>query len=220
MATSAWDNMKAFMGGTVLSTVGEMHAMMPDSLLFGSLLFYFLTQNMAYGVFAVFVFENVLVHRLISWIHKESVGAPVENDKMERCYAGYKTPQLNYRRMFNHGQYPPYGVFSISSIATYLALAMREYIPSLESMGGSWTSRSLVSSIFIGIVWLIFVLVRLYTGCDTFGDILVSLILAVIVGFVFYHANRVVFGTEAMNFLGLPDLSQKPSILICTKVKE
>ena len=43
----------------ILNPIVEIHSLMPDSILFGSLLLYLLTQNFAFGVFAVFIFENV-----------------------------------------------------------------------------------------------------------------------------------------------------------------
>ena len=63
--STVWDKFKGFMGGTVINTIVGIHMLIPDSILFGSLLLYFLTQNIAFGVFAVFVFETELIHKLI-----------------------------------------------------------------------------------------------------------------------------------------------------------
>jgi hypothetical protein len=62
---TVWSKFKDFMGGTVINTITEIHMLIPDSILFGSILMYFLTQNMSFGIFAIFIFETVISHRLI-----------------------------------------------------------------------------------------------------------------------------------------------------------
>ena len=118
-----WSKFKDFMGGTVIKTITEIHMLMPDSILFGSLLMYFLTQNMAFGIFTIFIFETVLSHKLISWVASQSVGVSRSVDL--QCRSGYKTPQFSPQRMFSHEPYPSYGIFAITSIATYLGLATK-----------------------------------------------------------------------------------------------
>jgi hypothetical protein len=57
-----WDKVTKFLGGNVGSVITELHMLMPDSILFGSLLLFLLTQNQAFGIFGVFIFETVLSH--------------------------------------------------------------------------------------------------------------------------------------------------------------
>ena len=45
-----WSKFTNFMGGTVIKTITEIHMLMPDSILFGSILMYFLTQNISFGI--------------------------------------------------------------------------------------------------------------------------------------------------------------------------
>jgi hypothetical protein len=203
---TVWDKFKSFMGGTVVTTIGEINALMPDSILFGSLLLYMLTQNIAFGAFAVFIFETALSHRLISWVSAQTVGPSRPIDLS--CRAGFKTPQFAVQRMFSHNPYPSYSVFSISAIATYLLLATKEFSNTLQAMGPEWESRSKVAYTFIVLVLATFVIVRLMR-CDSFGEVMVAFCLALIVGAIFFYVNKSLFGEEAMNFLGLPFLVNK-----------
>jgi hypothetical protein len=213
---TVWGKFKAFMGGTVISTIGEINALIPDSILFGSLLLYVLTQNVAFGVFAVFIFETALSHRLISWVSSQSVGPSRSVDLS--CRAGFKTPQFAAQRIFSHDSYPSYSIFSISAIATYLLLATKEFSNTLQAMGPEWQSRGKVAYAFIALVVAAFAIVRLIR-CDSLAEVLIAFCLAIIVGATFFYVNKSIFGEEAMNFLGLPYIVSKESqgapIYIC-----
>lgn len=205
---TVWTKFKDFMGGTVIKTIAEINLLMPDSILFGSLLMYFLTQNMAFGIFSIFVFETVLSHKIISWVASQAVGPSRPSDL--KCRAGYKTPQFSVERMFSHDNYPSYSVFSVTSIATYLALATKDFSATLSAMGPEWASRTVMAYTFIGIVLGVFILFR-FMNCESVGEIAIAAVLAVMVGAIFFYVNKSVFGQEGMNFLGLPYLVSKES---------
>lgn len=198
--------------GVITESIQEISSLIPDSILFGSLLLYFLTQNLAYGVFGIFVIETVLSHRFFSWMSSQSVGpsrSPLQPGIV--CRSGYKTPQFKPERMFLHDNYPSYGLYSITSIATYLWLATQEFANTMDTMGSEWQSRAFVAYSLIGTVVLLFAIVRWNKGCESLGEMVIAAILAVLTGIVFYIANKRLFGTEAMNFLGLPSLVSKDS---------
>ena len=201
---------KDFMGGTMFRTVAEMYNLMPDSVLFGCFVLYFLTQNLAYGIFSAFIIELTLSHRLIAWMSVQMFGPPAIQ-KPIACRAGYKTPQMDISRMFNHDPYPSYGIFSIVSMASYLGFATNASSVALESMGENWKTRSMIAYLFMGMIVGTFILARIFlSGCDdTLGEIIIAAALAVIVGYVFFYINKSLFGMESMNFLGLPVLASK-----------
>jgi hypothetical protein len=192
---------------TLLKSVLEIHSLIPDSILFGSLLLYFLTHHLAIGVFSIFLMEMIGSHRLISWIFSQSVG-PSRSSMPMGCRAGYKTPQYQYQRIFSHEAYPSYSVFSIGAIATYLGLSTSEFAPTMDEMGREWSTRSTVAYSFIGAFLLAFVIAR-SIGCESFTEIMISLLLSFIVGLIFYFVNRSLFGIESVNFLGLPYMVQR-----------
>jgi hypothetical protein len=214
---TVWTKFMNFMGGTVLKTINEINLLIPDSILFGSLLLYFLTQNLSFGIFAIFIFETVLSHKLISWVSGQTVGQSRSVDM--KCRVGFKTPSFNTQRVFSHEQYPSYGVFSIASIATYLALATKEFSSTMSAMGPEWESRSTVAYVFIGLVLSAFIGVRMIY-CENIGEIMTALMFAIIVGAIFYSTNKALFGIESMNFLGLPYIVTKESqgspIYVCS----
>ena len=49
-------------------SLSEMGRLFPDSILFGTLLLYVITQHLPYGVFGIFLLETSLAHRLINFL--------------------------------------------------------------------------------------------------------------------------------------------------------
>jgi len=211
----------------------EIGALMPDSILFGSLLLYVLTQNLSFGVFAIFIFENVLSHKLLSWFMLQVEGAAVSRSIDPKCRAGYKTPQLAIDRMYDHNPYPSYGVFSVVSIAAYLGLSTHEFSDTMQQMDfnntdqtqsnkSKWSMRSTVAYTLIGIFLALFIILRL-VSCDTISEVLYASVLGLIVGMFFFKVNLSLFGAESINFLGLPYMVNKNEvgspIYVCAPTK-
>jgi hypothetical protein len=212
----------------------EIGALMPDSILFGSLLLYVLTQNMAFGVFAIFIFENVLSHKLLSWFMLQVEGAAVSRPFDSKCRAGYKTPQLAIDRIYDHNPYPSYGVFSVVSIAAYLGLSTHEFSNTMKQMdynntdqtqrnNSKWAMRSTVAYVLIGVFLALFITLRLIS-CDGFSEVLYASVLGLIVGMIFFKVNLSLFGAESINFLGLPYMVNKNEvgspIYVCAPTKQ
>jgi hypothetical protein len=205
---TAWDKLKEGTSDLIFGPIGEIYSLMPDSLLFGSLFLYVLTQNVPFGAFALFIVELTLSHRFIAWMISGSVG-PSRPLTDIRCRAGYKSAQLLANRIFSHDPYPSYSIFSISSIATYFGLSMSEFTDTLMEMGPNWEKRIMVGYIFIAFVVIAFIVLRAINCGERLGEILTSGFLAILVGFVFFHVNKKLIGIEAVNFMGLPYLVRK-----------
>ena len=203
-----------------LSPVIEIYSLMPDSILFGSMILYAITQNLSYGVFSIFIMEMIASHKFLSWVMTQLFGPQSRSESSIRCRAGFKTPQLDVRRIFMHDQYPSYAIFSMTSIATYLGLSTAEFSDTFKAMGSEWDGRSMTAYIFIGILLCTFILVRSF-GCSEGGtEIAIAVVSAVIFSFILFKINVFFFDKEGINFLGLPYLSEKAAngtpIYVCS----
>jgi hypothetical protein len=93
-------------------------------------------------------------------------------------------------------------------------------------MGSQWSSRGTVAYVFIALIVLSFIIVRIYVAdCgDTVGEVLMAMVLAIVVGGIFYTVNKLLFGIESMNFLGLPYMDSKANdgspIYVCSTVPD
>lgn len=227
---------------TVKESVYQINSLMPDSILFGSLLLYFLTHNLAFGTFFGFIAEMSATHSFISWLVRQNVNSsvlgdkrihPNSADKFIKCRVGYKTPYFDYTKILARDPYPSYGIFSITSIGTYLGLAMNAYSDTLNTMdqatkstnkrktSSEWNSRCITAYILIFVVVLSFIIVRWSFCKESIKEIGISFILAIVTGIVFFYINMAIAGKESMNFLGLPYIVSKESkgdpIYICAK---
>jgi nitrate reductase NapE component len=192
---------------SVYASVVEIQSLIPDSILFGSLLLYFLTHHLAFGVFALFLIEVVASHRFTAWMFSQTVG-PTRSSGPIQCRAGFKAPQYQFPRIFSHEAYPSYSIFSVTAIATYLGLSTSAFSSTMDEMGKEWTTRSTVAYSFIGLFLATFVLARL-SVCESASEVAIAMFVAVLVGFVFFSIHQALFGLESVNFLGLPYLVRK-----------
>jgi hypothetical protein len=75
--------------------------------------------------------------------------------------------------------------------------------------------------VFLGLLSLTFLAFRLYTGCDNFLTLAMTFIVAFIVGIGLVELNQALFGTEAINMIGIPLLKNRTAngqpIYVCPK---
>jgi len=202
---------------SIVNVIVQLHATMPDSILFGSIILYLVTLSTAYGVFALFIVELIASHKFLSWLIKGTVG-PSSGSQNVQCMSGYKLAQLNYKQIIPTHQYPSYGIFSITAIATYLGLSTYEFYDVMQSKGAQWQYRAAVSGVFMIAILLLCIIIRLI-NCDSFGEIAISIVFALICGTLFFYINKLLFDKEGVNFLGLPTIETKDvtgkNIYIC-----
>ena len=215
-----WETIKTLFTTMFLSPVIEIYSLIPDSILFGTILLYAITQNVSYGVFSIFIIEVILSHKLLSWVMIQMFGPQSRSSDSIKCRAGFKMPELDVRRIFMRDQYPSYAVFSMTSIATYLGLSTYEFSDTFNAMGSEWEGRSMSAYIFIGAVLITFIAARMYACSENGSEISIAFLFAVIVAFLFFKLNVLLFDKEAINFLGLPYLSEKAAtgapIYVCS----
>lgn len=220
--STLWDTFKSFMGGQVFSTVDEIQQLLPDSILFGSILLYILTLNIPFGVFSIFLVESKITHHIISWIFNQTTGESRSPESLS-CKPGFRNPRFDVSRILSKDAYPSFSIYSIIAIATYLSASMNSFRETMDTMGDEWNSRFAVGISFTLAVSILFILVRYFRGCDTFTTILIATILGFITGALYYNLNTAIFGNEAVNFLGLPFLIDKSAegapIYVCSAVK-
>jgi hypothetical protein len=205
---TVWDKVKNFLYGSVITSLDEIQRLIPDSIMFGSLFMYILTQNISFGVFALFLFESMISHRIIAWGFSQTVGNS-RSDIALKCRPGFRTPRFEVDRIFARNTYPSYGMYSITSMATYLGLSVGSFKNTMDSMGGDWGTRYPVAVAFIIALLSLFILVRYLRGCDSLSELLIAGVFGALIGFAFYFVNSALFGKEGMNFLGLPYMVEK-----------
>ena len=190
-------------------SISQMGALFPDSILFGTLLLYVITQHLPYGVFGIFLLETSLMHRLLSFAIGKIVPIDVPSKTDASCRSGFHRGRLEFERTVPYDFYPSVPVFFMGAVVTYLYGTLLTFTETFKAMGIDWQGREAIAAIFIAISVLVFVYSK--TGCHDYTEIGIGLLFGFIVGIVFYYINYKVFGVEGMNFLGLPYLIDKTS---------
>jgi hypothetical protein len=213
-----WDKWSNVVVNPIMDSARELTGLFPDSVLFTSILFYIITQNISFGVLSVFSLEMSLLHKLVSFVYVKTVG-PTENMATKglkgdaafaadmRCRPGYKAARLEYERIFMSDTPPSLSMFFWGGLLAYLTGSNYSFTQVLISMGQEWWTRLIVSTVGLALLTLVFFLGR--GGCEPFGEILIAFLVGIVAGIVCYIVNLNVFGLEAMNFNGLPLLTNK-----------
>jgi len=190
------------------NSLGEMGRLFPDSILFGTLLLYVITQHLPYGVFGIFLLETSVAHRLVNFF----IGTLVAMDpgkKDANCRPGFHRGRLEFERTIDNTPYPSVSVFFTGAVATYLYGALITFTETLKTMGPDCEIRMATAAIFIAVSVVAFVYSK--TGCHDSTELMIALGSGAIVGGIFYYINYMLFGVEGINFLGLPYLIDKTS---------
>jgi hypothetical protein len=115
--------------------------------------------------------------------------------------------------------FPSAPVFIMSVLSSYIYNSLSTQIVELETLGPEHASRFYLSAIFLGIFLFTFSLFRLFANCDTFGSIVLSLLMGLLVGAALIAQNNAIFGPHGINLLGIPLLKNRTedgsSLYIC-----
>lgn len=200
-----------FAGG-VGNAVGEIARLFPDSALFGSIVLYLITQHLPYGVFALFLLESAGLYKAINLITDSISDRPSPKqgatpEQIKNCRPGFLAPRLEPDRLFMHEGLISMPMFYMTATIAYLLGATMQFAAVLNTMGASWSSRTLVSIIF-AILLLVLCYLR-NMGCSSHLSLMGAVVLGAGAGVFFWFVNSRVFGNESMNFAGLPYLTDK-----------
>jgi hypothetical protein len=194
----------------------ELTNLFPDSILFGSLLLYIVTQNVSLGVLSIFCLETSLMHKIVAFIYEAAAGPdanpPISgksNEEIARCLSGFKSGRREWERILSANKAPTVSIFFWGSFVAYISGANYSFAQVLTTMGQNWWPRIIFSIVGISLLTLLFILGRVGGSCDTWGSIAFALLTGLGCGFLFYFINLNLFGLEGLNFNGLPNLVNK-----------
>jgi len=204
----------------------EIGSLFPDSILFGSLLLYIITQNVSLGVLSIFFLETSLMHKIVAFVYEGAAGPDANppmtgksNEEIARCLSGFKSGRREWERILEANKAPTLSIFFWGSFLAYVSGANYSFAQVLTTMGQNWWPRIIFSVVGIGLLTLLFILGRVGSSCDTWGSIAFALLTGLGCGFLFYVVNLNLFGLEGLNFNGLPNLVNKTdqgsSVYVC-----
>jgi membrane-associated phospholipid phosphatase len=185
----------------------------PDNLFLGTSIFALLTQNFALGVLVVAMAEFGLLNRLLGGF----IGAVQDNRAVPHsdvCLPGIPSPlQISAVGTLLTGYSFPSGpTFFMSATLMYIFSSIQNFNEELSVLGQrepDWTARKYMSMVFSIILILAFMVYRLMNSCEPIFTAMGSVILGSIAGVAIFTIHLYVFGREGVNFLGLPQLTNR-----------
>jgi len=220
---SAYDQLQELVLQPLWYSSEEMGRLFPDSILFGSLILYVITQNVSFGVLSIFFLETSLLHKVVAFVCEKTYGpilsplASKSKEEIRKCRPGFTGARKDWERGMD--KYPSVSVFFWGSLISYMLGANYSFSQVLNQMGLDWQPRTAFAIAGIILLSILFIIGRMY-GCeDSVTEIGLALSLGLVAGILLYIVNLNVFGLESMNFNGLPIIVNKTeqgsSIYVC-----
>lgn len=190
-------------------------AYMPDTLIFGTLLFSFLTMSYPLLILLLFQFEAILIQKFSSSLFRNLFPTLTVPSGAPQCVEGYYSSPSDARRSImdlfgpTGGSFPSRPLYLLTAVLTYLMTSLMSFQSSIENLGEDYVTRSTIST--IGSVLLVLTVFILYwrNGCETFLHGITTVAFGVGVGVAGLFLHRAIFGDESINLLGLPVIVNK-----------
>jgi len=195
--------------GPILQLCVEALRLLPDSMVLGIAILAGLSMSKSMAVLLFTMFEIMLSQRALSMI----IGgiAPVgakENVLEGVCQTGFLYPNMMRISLIETigvpSMFPSPSVFFITSTLTYMLLAMQNFGREIKSLSNDLGVRTNIATVLSGL-FIIFMFIFRYTyGCESFGTLMLSVVLGLVFGALFVYQNIGLFGRDGINVLNIP----------------
>lgn len=199
----------------------EQIRILPDSIIFGSLLIALLTQSYSTVIFAVSMLEAGLVGGLLQslFTYMDIVHTiPSNPSDPSNCVSGYTTPTLE--TLFSTCKdklcgnkitsgVPSFPIYFLATAISYVVGTMYTQKEELEALGPAYAARFYIA-IFSSLLLLTIVTIyRMANGCDGLGTIVLTLLFGFVIGGLLVFQNTYLLGRDATNLTGIPLLRER-----------
>jgi len=215
--------------GKIKETLGpaprEFLRAMPDSLLLGTSTFALITQSFPLGILVLAMMELILIQVLLSSLIK-GIQPNSQVSSSDHCISGlpslYQISAIG--NLLSISVFPSGPIFFVVGVLSYIFFSILNFRQELEELGKEepeWKARLPLSVIFSSSLIVLFVVWRVWSGCDSVLPALGSTVFGFGAGFLIYMIHNYLFGRDAINMLGLPLLADRASggrpLYVCAK---
>jgi len=219
-----------YKNNSVIPIVQEMMRIFPEGIVITSGVYALLTLSFPFAVFFGSMVEAslllILIRETMSYIGMSPMFA-LSKSGTRLCRPGFAdmAPTLQTLTTFASdpikNPFPSPPIFMLSVASAYLFSTLNAQSKELESLGPAYSSRYYVSAIFLTTLLFVFVSFRIAFGCETFGTVMMSIPIGLILGMLLVQQNTRLFGPASINLSGISLLANKTAsggpIYICPK---
>ena len=207
--------------------ISEVFRLLPDGILFGSAFFALLSQSYPMAIFVVTMLEasavGVGLQKLMTYLDLART-LPSLSDDPSMCYPSTFAPSLETLMTLNRDSissaFPSFPVFFMSTAAAYIVGAMWSLKRELEALGPEYAARFYIAVVISTLLLFATITYRLAFGCDGVGILIVTTLIALVLGGLLAYQNIYLLGRDAINFAGIPLLVERTKdgkpLYVCT----
>jgi hypothetical protein len=198
---------------------------MPDSLFLGTSTFALITQSFPLGILVLAMMELILIQVVLSSFIKglQPNGHIASSDQ---CTTGlpslYQITAVG--KLLEITTFPSGPIFFVVGVLSYIFFSILNFREELEELGKQepeWKARLPLSVVFSSTLIVLFVVYRVWSGCDTTIPALGTTLFGFGAGYLVYLLHAYLFGRDSINMLGLPLLADRASggrpLYVCAK---
>jgi hypothetical protein len=187
----------------------ELLRLLPDSVVLGVALLATLSMTKSYGVLLFTMLELMVSQRVFAMIISGIAPLGAGNNPLQAiCQPGFMFPnQMRITLLETIGSqslFPSPTIFFLSGFVSYMIGSMQQFAREIKSLNGEIHTRTNTALILSFLFIMAMMMFRYNYGCESFGALLVSLILGGIVGMLLVFQNQALFGRDSINVLNLP----------------
>lgn len=189
----------------------EVIRLIPDGLFVGTGLFSLMSQNYPVSMLFLTLFETLLItvglQNLFGYVSFPDV-IPKGDSIGTKCVSGFQSPTLQTLSLFFKlgvkSAYPSPPIFVFTTACIYVLSCLQQFIPEMEGLGPGFSARFYMAIFLSSLALAIVSIFRFMTNCDSMGVIILSILAGFVLGIVLCQQNKILFGKEAINLMGVP----------------
>jgi len=199
----------------ITPVVLEMARLFPDTLVISSGIFALVTLSFPFAILFMSLLEATAVFHIIRFLtsYLNMVDpTTAAHAHSATCRTGFSAADLNALSMFSNtttSNFPSAPMYIVCVAASYLFSSLQNLSDELAALGPRYSSRYYLSLVLLFSFLIVFAAFRLVNSCDTFGTLLGTVPIGIVIGILLLWQNMRLFGKQSVNLLGIPLLSNK-----------
>ena len=193
----------------VIPIIVEFLRLLPDGLVFGVALLSLVSFCKSYGVLLFSMFELMIIQRLFAgFMGSIAPTGAGQNATAAVCQNGFAFPNVFRISMIDYvgkpTTFPSSSMFFLVGLVTYIISSIQHFKQEITTLGGDVNLRTTLATVF-SVIFIIFMFIyRIVYGCDSFGNILLTMIIGLVAGIALMYQNLALFGRDGVNILNIP----------------
>lgn len=208
-----------FVNKNIVDVVNESVNILPDGLVIMTGLYALLTLSSSFAVMFLGLLESTVLFQVIQ-TSAQYLGVSDTAATDSKCRTGFRSSDFTTLSIFGKAfrpSFPSAPLYILSVAAAYIFSSLNAQSEELQALGAAYSSRYYLSITLLCTLILVFMLSRLYNGCDSFSVVIATVPIGLVIGALIFEQNRRLFGPLMVNLLGIPLIANKATISVCQK---